>query len=119
MTGPLICLGALVVLRLVPLGSAGDVRLPLALLGIGLGLCGPAAQTTSLSAVAAARSGMASGVSSTMRYLGRALDLHGSRAAVLTEHHHMVEIFLGVLVLGLLCATRLPGVVRRVPQTQS
>ena len=127
-TGSLICLAALVVLRLVPLGSAGDVRLPLSLLGIGLGLCGPAAQTASLSAVAAPRSGMASGVSSTMRYLGgvagiaflgRALDLHGSRAAVLAEHHHIVEIFLGVLVLGLLCATRLPGVVRRVPQAQT
>ena len=125
MTGSLICLAGLLVLRLVELSSAGQVRLPLALLGVGLGLCGPAAQTASLSAVPSARSGMAAGVSSTMRYLGgvagiallgRALDLHGTRAAVLTEHHHMVEIFLGVLVLGLLCAARLPGIRPRVAQ---
>jgi MFS family permease len=117
-TGSLACVAGLVVLRLVALTSAGQVRLPLALLGVGLGLCGPAAQTASLSAIAAARSGMAAGVGSTMRYLGgvagiaflgRTLDLHGTRAAVLAEHHHLVEVFLGVLVLGLLCATRLPG----------
>ncbi len=122
-SGSLICLAGLVILRIVELSSAGQVRLPLALLGVGLGLCGPAAQTASLSAVPSARSGMAAGVSSTMRYLGgvagiaflgRALDLHGTRAAVLIEHHHMIEIFLGVLVLGLLCAARLPGVRPRV-----
>jgi MFS family permease len=122
-TGSLVCLAALVVMRVVDLGSPGQVRLPLALLGIGLGLCGPAAQTASLSAVASARSGMAAGVSSTMRYLGgvagiaflgRALDLHGSKTAVMSEHHFVVEVFLGVLVLGLVCAVRLPGVGTRV-----
>lgn len=118
-TGSLVCLAALVVMRVVELSSPGQVRLPLALLGIGLGLCGPAAQTASLSAVSSARSGMAAGVSSTMRYLGgvagiaflgRALDLHGSKAAVMSEHHFVVEVFLGVLVLGLVCAVLLPGV---------
>jgi hypothetical protein len=126
-TGSLVCLAGLVVLRVVALSSAGQVRLPLALLGVGLGLCGPAAQTASLSAVAAARSGMAAGVSSTMRYLGgvagiaflaRALDLDGTSAAVLSEHQHIVEVFLGVLVLGLLCATRLPGVAPRSARVQ-
>ena len=116
-TGSLICLSGLVVLRVVELSAPGQVRLPLALLGVGLGLCGPAAQTASLSAVARARSGMAAGVSSTMRYLGgvagiaflgRALDLHGTRAAVLVEHHHVTDVFLGVLVLGLVCAIALP-----------
>ncbi|MDI6908906.1 MFS transporter [Nocardioides sp.] len=112
-TGSLVCLAGLVVLRAVELSAPGQVRLPLALLGIGLGMCGPAAQTASLSAIAPARSGMAAGVSSTMRYLGgvagiaflgRALDLHGTRAAVLVEHHHVIDVFLGVLVLGLVCA---------------
>jgi MFS family permease len=126
-TGSLVCLAGLLLLRLVELSSAGQVRLPLALLGVGLGLCGPAAQTASLSAVSSARSGMAAGVSSTMRYLGgvtgiaflgRALDLDGTRAAVLTEHHHIIEIFIGVLVLGLLCAARLPGLRPRVAQPQ-
>ena len=117
-SGSLICLAGLVVLRIVELSSAEQIRLPLALLGVGLGVCGPAAQTASLSAVPTERSGMAAGVGSTMRYLGgvagiailgRALDLHGTRAAVLTEHHHMIEIFLGVVILGLFCAARLPG----------
>ncbi len=126
-TGSLVCLAGLVVLRAVALSSAGQVRLPLALLGVGLGLCGPAAQTASLSAVASARSGMAAGVGSTMRYLGgvtgiaflgRAVDLHGTRTAVLAEHHHVVEVFLGVLVLGLLFALRLPGVRTQVAQPQ-
>jgi MFS family permease len=116
-SGSLLCLAALFVLRTVELSAAGQVRLPLALLGVGLGLCGPAAQTASLSAIPPARSGMAAGVSSTMRYLGgvagiaflgRALDLHGSHAAVLAEHHHVVDAFLVVLVLGLLTAVRLP-----------
>jgi hypothetical protein len=117
-TGSVVCLVALGVLRASGLASAGEVRLPLALLGIGLGLCGPAAQTASLSSVDPARSGMAAGVGSTMRYLGgvagiaflgRAVDLSGSRAAVLAEHHRVIEVFLGVLVLGLVCAVRLPG----------
>jgi MFS family permease len=120
--GSSVCLAGLLVLRLDGLASAGHVRLPLALLGVGLGLCGPAAQTASLSAVAPARSGMAAGVGSTMRYLGgvagiaflgRALDLHGSRVAVLAAHHRVVEVFVGVLVLGLVCAVRLPGSGRR------
>jgi MFS family permease len=124
-TGSLVCLAGLLVMRLVELGSAGQVRLPLALLGVGLGLCGPAAQTASLSAISSARSGMAAGVSSTMRYLGgvagiaflgRALDLHGSRTAVLAEHHFVVDVFLGVLVLGLVCAVRLPGTTTRAAQ---
>jgi MFS family permease len=122
-SGSVLALAGLVVLRTVELGTPGQVRLPLALLGVGLGLCGPAAQTASLSAVAPARSGMAAGVSSTMRYLGgvvgiafigRALDLQGLRSAVLTEHHHVVEVFLAVLVLGLVAAALLPGGARRV-----
>jgi MFS family permease len=125
--GSVICLAGLVVMRMVAFSSAGQVRLPLALLGVGLGLCGPAAQTASLSAVQSTRSGMAAGVSSTMRYLGgvagiallgRALDLHGTRTAVLAEHHHMVEIFLVVLFLGLVCAVRLPGLSRRTAHLQ-
>lgn len=120
--GSLVCLAGLGMLRAGDLGAPGEVRLPLALLGIGLGLSGPAAQTASLSAVARERSGMAAGVSSTMRYLGgvagiaflgRVLDLSGTRAAVLSEHHRVLEVFLGVLVLGLVCACRLPE--RRTP----
>jgi len=121
-TGSLVCIAGLVALRAVDLTAPGQVRLPLALLGVGLGLCGPAAQTASLSAVSSARSGMAAGVSSTMRYLGgvagiaflgRALDLHSSQAALRAEHHRVLEAFIVVLGLGLVCALRLPR--RRAP----
>lgn len=116
--GSLVCLIGIVVLLRSDLAHSGDVRVPLTLLGVGLGLSGPAAQTASLSAVEATRSGMAAGVSSTMRYLGgvtgiavlgQLLDLHGTRSEVLDEHHTVVAVFAGVLVVGLACAWALPG----------
>lgn len=117
-SGSLACLTGMAILLTGDLDAAGEVRLPLALLGIGLGLCGPAAQTASLSAIAPQQSGMAAGVSSTMRYLGgvagiallgRLLDLQGGAAVVRDSHHTVVTVFSGVLVLGLVCAALLPG----------
>ncbi|RNL78835.1 MFS transporter [Nocardioides marmorisolisilvae] len=125
-TGSAVCLAGILVMLRSDLHHSGDVRLPLALLGVGLGLSGPAAQTASLSAIDAARSGMAAGVSSTMRYLGgvagiallgRLVDLHGSRAEVLHEHHTVVAVFTGVLVVGLACALALPGPAARATST--
>jgi MFS family permease len=116
--GSLVCLGGMTILLVIDLDAAGDVRLPLAMLGIGLGLCGPAAQTASLSAIAPERSGMAAGVSSTMRYLGgvagiallgRLLDLQGGPDDVLSSHHVVVVVFTCVLIMGLCCAALLPG----------
>ncbi|WP_322937066.1 MFS transporter [Nocardioides bizhenqiangii] len=123
--GSLVCLGGMVILLTGDLDAAGEVRLPLTLLGIGLGLCGPAAQSASLSAIARDQSGMAAGVSSTMRYLGgvtgiallgRLLDVQGSDAAVHTSHHTVTAVFTGVLIVGLGCAALLPG--RRVTTTE-
>lgn len=116
--GSLSCLVGIVLLHQAALAAPGELRLPLVLLGVGLGLSGPAAQTASISAVEPARSGMAAGVSSTMRYLGgvvgiailgRVLDLTGGRADVLGEHHFVLAVFAGVLVLALVCAALLPG----------
>ena len=116
--GSLTCLGGMVILLVSDLDSAEEARLPLALLGIGLGLCGPAAQTASLSAIVPSRSGMAAGISSTMRYLGGVigiallgvlLDVDGSAADVRTSHHVVAGVFVGVLVVGLGCAALLPG----------
>lgn len=125
-TGSVICLTAVAMLHGAAMTSAGEVRIPLAILGIGLGLSGPAAQTASLSAVAVARSGMAAGVSSTMRYLGgvtgiailgQVLDLDGSRSAILSEHRESLVIFGGALAVGLACAFALPGRARKaVPE---
>lgn len=117
-TGSVLCLVGIGILLAGDLRSSGEVRLPLALLGVGLGLSGPAAQTASLSAITAERAGMAAGVSSTMRYLGgvagiallgQLLDLNGSNGQIVSEHHAMVAVFAGVLGAGLVCALLLPG----------
>lgn len=117
-TGSLLCLGGIVLLLAGDLRSAGEIRLPLAVLGIGLGLAGPAAQTAALSAIAPDRAGMAAGVGATMRYLGgvagiailgKLLDLRGTSDQVVAEHHVVVGVFAGVLVGGLVCALLLPG----------
>ena len=115
--GSLLCLVGLVALYRSGLSASGDVRLPLALLGAGIGLSSPSAQTASLSSVASAHSGMAAGVGSTMRYLGavagiallgRALDLDGSRAQVLAEHRAMLALYAVALLASLVCAAVLP-----------
>ena len=68
--GTLACLGAVGLLMSFGLSSLGRLPLPLALFGLGVGLATPAAQSASLAAVPAARSGAAAGIGSTMRYLG-------------------------------------------------
>jgi len=117
LAGALLCLAAVVVLARSGPSAPDDVRIPLALLGAGLGLSSPAAQSASLSAVAPGKSGMAAGVSSTMRYLGavigiallgRMLDLDGSRAQVLAEHRAVLTVFAVTLVVSLVCAAVLP-----------
>jgi MFS family permease len=110
MLGTLGCLGAVVVMLLNDPSAAADLRLPLVLLGLGLGLANPAAQTASLAGVADWRSGMAAGFSSTMRYLGgiagvavlgRLLHLSGSRATVLHAHHQVLVVFVVVLAVSM------------------
>jgi len=114
--GGLVCLSGVGALALGPLDAAGDVRVPLALLGVGIGLANPAAQTASMAGIARADSGMAAGIGSTMRYLGgiigvatlgRGLDLSGTRADILAQHHLLLVIFGGVLVLAVGCAALL------------
>ena len=126
--GTLGCLAAIVVLLVDDPSAAADLRIPLALLGLGIGLANPAAQTASLSGVAERRSGMAAGFSSTVRYLGgiagvavlgRLLHLTGGREAVLHAHHTVLAVFVGVLVVALVCPLALGPVVRRQAQTKA
>ncbi|MCW2720607.1 MAG: hypothetical protein JWR81_4429 [Pseudonocardia sp.] len=116
--GSLACLAGLGMLAASGLTSPGQVRLPLVVLGIGIGLATPAAQSASLSAVDRRESGMAAGVNSTMRYLGgvvgiavlgRLLDVGGNREEVLGEHRIMLAVFAGALLAGLVSAAALPG----------
>ncbi len=115
--GALLCLVGLVVLQRSGLSAPGELQVPLALLGAGLGLSSPAAQSASLSAVRPAQSGMAAGAGSTMRYLGavvgiallgRVLDLDGDHAHALAEHRAVLAVFAVALVASLACAAVLP-----------
>jgi MFS family permease len=117
LAGGVLCLGGLLALYRSGPSAPGDVRIPLALLGAGLGLSAPAAQSASLSGIAPAQSGMAAGLGSTMRYLGgvvgiallgRLVDLQGTRAEVLGEHRLLLTVFAATLVAGLACAAVLP-----------
>ncbi len=124
-TGSLACLAGVGVLAASSLTAPGQVLLPLVLLGLGIGLATPAAQSASLGAVDRRDSGMAAGVNSTMRYLGgvvgvailgRSLDLAGDPAHILGEHRDMLAVFGGALLVGLVCAVTLPGrSIRPVP----
>lgn len=114
--GTLACLAGVVLLWVVPLTTPGDVRLALVLLGIGIGLANPAAQTASMHDVDRAESGMAAGMGSTMRYLGgivgvatlgRGLDATAGRETILAQHHALLAIFAAVLVVTLACSALL------------
>jgi len=117
-SGSLICLAGLGVLAAGNLSTLGPVRWALVVLGIGIGLVTPAAQNAALSAVSRERSGMAAGISSTMRYLGgitgiailgRLLDLNSDPDAIMSEHRTMLAVFAATLLVGLVCAALLPG----------
>ncbi len=106
------------VMAWIDLTSAGQLAPPLVLMGIGIGLTSPAAQSASMSAIEPDQAGMAAGIGSTMRYLGGIigvavlsllLDVHGTRADVVAEHRVLTVVFAGALVLGAVCAALLPG----------
>lgn len=116
--GSLATLAGVVVLASVDLTATSQVAMPLAVLGVGLGLATPAAQSASITAIAPEHAGMAAGIGSTMRYLGGligvavmsvVLDVTGTRDAVVSEHRTLMVLFVGVLGVGLVCAALLPG----------
>jgi MFS family permease len=116
--GSVLALAGITALAWIDLTTAGQLAMPLALLGVGLGLATPAAQSASMSAAPAGLAGMAAGVASTMRYLGGiagiavltvVLDVSGSHAAVLAEHRTLMMVFAVPLLIGLVCGALLPG----------
>lgn len=116
LAGVLVSVAGIVLMLVHVPQHAGELRLPLALLGAGLGLANPAAQNAALRSIVRERSGMAAGVNSSTRYLGgvagvaalaHTLDLGGPPASVLATHQLMLAIFLGVLLCGLGCAALL------------
>lgn len=124
--GTISCLVGVTVLLMQDPTAASDLRLPLALLGLGLGLATPAGQTASFAGIPPQHMGMAAGLASSMRYiggvagvaiLGHTLQLSGSRHAVLAAHHTMLAVFLGVLVVSVGCAVLLGRAPARTPVT--
>jgi MFS family permease len=118
LAGSAVALIGITILAVVDLTAARQVVVPLALLGAGLGLATPAAQSASITAVSGDHAGMAAGVGSTMRYLGGLvgvavmsvlLDVSGTRSAVVSEHRTLMLFFAGVLLVGMACAALLPG----------
>ncbi len=116
--GSLVALLGLADLARSDLTSSSQLVIPLALLGVGVGLTSPAAQSASMTAASAEAAGMAAGIGSTMRYLGgiigvavmsRTFDVHASRADVISDHHALLAFFAGALVVGLGCAALLPA----------
>jgi EmrB/QacA subfamily drug resistance transporter len=100
------------------LSTPRQVAVPLVLLGVGLGLATPAAQSASMSAAPQDRTGMAAGVGSTMRYLGGlvgvavlslVLDVRGSRAEVVSDHRSLMAFFGCALAVGMASSALLPG----------
>lgn len=102
----------------IDLTAASQLAPALTLLGIGIGLTSPAAQSASMSAIAPEQAGMAAGIGSTMRYLGGIvgvavlslmLDVHVPRDDIVAEHRLLMTVFAAALVLGLVCAALLPS----------
>lgn len=116
--GSTVAIAGIADLATVDLTSPARVAVPLALLGVGLGLATPAAQSASISAVPPDQVGMAAGITSTMRYLGGLvgvavlsvlLDVSDGGEAVVSEHRALMGVFAVALLVGLVCAVALPG----------
>lgn len=116
--GTAVALVAMVLLVALPFDAVTDAAPALGLLGAGLGLTSAPSQASSIADVPREKSGMAAGLTSTMRYLGGiagltvlGLVLTESPAPeiVRREHTTSLVIFCASLVVTLGCAALLPG----------
>lgn len=116
--GSLVALFGIAGIASADLSSTRQLVAPLALLGVGLGLATPGAQSASLTGAPADHAGMAAGVASTMRYLGGIsgiavlglmLEVSGTRADVISDHRELMVVFGSALIVSLVCAALLPG----------
>jgi EmrB/QacA subfamily drug resistance transporter len=118
LVGCSLALGGMVLLGARPLGSITDAIPGLAILGAGLGLTSAPSQSAAISDVPREKSGMAAGLTSTMRYvggiggltvLGLVLTESPDGEVVMREHTTAIAIFCAALVLTLGFALALPG----------
>lgn len=115
------CLAALLgvlLLRILPFAQLSAALPGLILLGLGLGLSSAPAQASAMSAVPRAQSGMAAGLTSTLRYLGGIIGLAllgalqtdvAAPAIALGEHHSALWLFGSALLAATLCSFLLPA----------
>ncbi|WP_437779358.1 MFS transporter [Sorangium sp. So ce1097] len=118
LVGCSVALAGMVLLAARPLVAITDAVPALLLLGAGLGLTSAPSQAAAMSDVPRDRSGMAAGLTSTMRYvggvagltvLGLVLTETRDPEAVLREHTTAVAVFGAALLLAIGCALTLPG----------
>ncbi|MDC0744766.1 MFS transporter [Polyangium mundeleinium] len=105
-------------LALRPLHALSDAIPALVMLGAGLGLSSAPSQSAAMSDIPREKSGMAAGLTSTMRYIGGVAGLtvlglvltdRPASDVVMHEHTTAMSIYGAVLLLTLGCALLLPG----------
>ncbi|MBZ5710033.1 MFS transporter [Nannocystis pusilla] len=113
-----LALAGMLLLTMLPLHSLSDAIPPLVLLGAGLGLTSAPSQSAAMSDVPGDKSGMAAGLTSTMRYIGGIAGLtvlgvvltdEPAAEVVMHEHAVVLSIFAGALFMTLGLALLLPG----------
>ncbi|MGK3998552.1 MFS transporter [Sorangium sp. So ce1024] len=118
LVGCSVALAGMVLLAARPLVAITDAVPALLLLGAGLGLTSAPSQAAAMSDVPRDRSGMAAGLTSTMRYvggvagltvLGLVLTETRDPEAVVREHTTAIAVFCAALLLAIGCALTLPG----------
>jgi MFS family permease len=91
-----------------------DVMAGMLLIGVGVGMTSPPAQAASMSTVGPDQSGMASGIVSTLRYIGgvagttalAVLLTDGSSAA---SHQRPLVVYVGAVIIAAALSLMLPG----------
>lgn len=118
LSGCLLALGGMILLAARPLSALADAIPALMMLGAGLGLTSAPSQSAAMSDVPRDKSGMAAGLTSTMRYVGGVAGLtvlglvltdRPAGDVVLHEHTTAISIFCVSLLLTIGCAFILPG----------
>jgi len=117
LSGCLVGMGGVLLLALSPFANLAAALPGLVLIGVGLGLTSAPAQTAAMTAVPREQSGMAAGLSSTLRYLGGVVGLavlgallgdEKEPALVLHQHQHALWVFGISLAAAALCSLGLP-----------
>jgi MFS family permease len=118
LSGSLCALAGMLSFRFSAFAELSDATLPLLFVGLGLGLCSAPAQAAALSAVPKEKSGMAAGLTSTLRYVGGMAGLSTlglllsdtpAHAIAAHEHARAVSVFCVALAAAAICALSLPG----------